>query len=99
MGFHYSDRSAQLAAEAEARAQRERKAKEVAIHNVAARVAMIVIDEVNRVVVRPGPAAEERECYEMAQEIRDTDERLTNLIADILKVAIDENQFSPPAAA
>lgn len=62
-------------------------------NEVAARISMVVIDEINRVIVRPGPCAEERECYQMAQEIRDRDERLTELIASVLKIAIRERQF------
>lgn len=91
MGFSYANRQEQLKHEAAMRASRaEADAK---FERVASKIAMITIDHVNRVVVRPGPAAEERECYEMAQEIRDTDEALTNLIMDILKIAKKEGEL------
>ena len=98
MGFAYRTREEVLLAEENARLRRkaEADADKAKLHDVAARISMLVIDHINRIVVRPGPTAEERECYEMAQEIRDTDEQLTNLVADVLKIAIDEDQLPCP---
>ncbi len=91
MGFNYHNRADRLKHEAELRDAR--KEIDERRNNLAARIAMVVIDHVVSIVVRPGPMAEERECYEMAQEIRDRDESLTNLISDILKIAKEEGQF------
>jgi hypothetical protein len=91
MGFSYRNREERLAHEANIRAAR--KAADEKRNNLASKIAMMTIDHINRIVVRPGPVAEERECYEMAQEIRDSDETLTDLISAILKVAKDEGEF------
>lgn len=53
---------------------------------LANKIVMVMIDRINQVVVRPGPHPEERECYDMAQEIRDISPDLTKLVEQILKV-------------
>jgi hypothetical protein len=94
VGRSYPSRAAELRAEREARRRLEEQERiDQPCVEVAARISMAIIDEINRIVVRPGPHAEERECYQMAQEIRDNDERLTELVTEILRVAIRERQF------
>jgi len=88
MGYQYATRAEELAAEREAIRIREEYDANLAA--VAAKIAMVTIDTIVRIVIRPGPVAEERECYEMAQEVRDNDERLTNLILDVLNVSVEE---------
>lgn len=96
MGMSYAARAEMR--QREERAVRDRQKlieadrAEKALHDLAAKITMIVIDEINRVIVRPGPVAEERECYEMAQEVRDHDEQLTNLVADIIRIAVKERK-------
>ena len=88
MGYQYATRAEELTAEREAIRIREEYDANLAA--VAAKIAMVTIDTIVRIVIRPGPVAEERECYEMAQEVRDNDERLTNLILDVLNVSVGE---------
>lgn len=58
---------------------------------IADKVVMAVIDKLIADIVRPGPTPEERECYEMAQEIRDMVPELTELVEKIIKVAAEES--------
>jgi hypothetical protein len=37
---------------------------------IAAKIVMAVVDKIVKDIVRPGPDPEERECYEMAGEVR-----------------------------
>lgn len=37
---------------------------------IAAKIVMAVVDKVVADIIRPGPSPEERECYEMAGEVR-----------------------------
>ena len=57
---------------------------------LADKIVMAVVDEIANAIVRPGPKPEERECYVMAQELRDHSGSLKNLVAAILKVDEDE---------
>lgn len=94
MGRSYDSRAERLADERRIRIELDAQEKiDKPYIEVAERVAMVVIDQINNVIVRPGPVAEERECYQMAQEVRDHGEKLTQLIFDVLKVAIRERQF------
>lgn len=75
--------------------QAERAALEIAQADLervkfASKIAMVVVDHINDRVIRPGPLAEERECYSMAQELHDIKPELVALIARIIKVQEDE---------
>jgi hypothetical protein len=65
-------------------AEREKRMK------LADKITMVLVDRINQVVVRPGPDPEERECYDMAQEIRDISPDLAALVEKILKVSETE---------
>lgn len=79
----YNRRMAAEAAEAEALVVAKRMA-------LADKIVMAVVDEVANAIVRPGPKPEERECYVMAQELRDHSGSLKELVAAILKIEADE---------
>lgn len=53
---------------------------------LAAKIVMIVVDKIIADIVRPGPVAEERECYEMAGEVRALIPELENLAKRIIDV-------------
>ena len=53
---------------------------------LAAKIVMAVIDKIVNEVVRPGPVPEERECYEMAGEIRALVPALEALAKQIIDV-------------
>lgn len=57
---------------------------------LADKIVMAVVDRVAADIIRPGPKPEERECYVMAQELRDHTEHLRELVAGILKVEAEE---------
>lgn len=57
---------------------------------LADKIVMAVIDKIAADIIRPGPKPEERECYVMAQELRDLGESLSILVSDILKVSTEE---------
>lgn len=53
---------------------------------LAAKIVMAVVDKIVADVVRPGPVAEERECYEMAGELRAAVPDLEDIAKAILDV-------------
>lgn len=54
-----------------AKQERDEKARVAdARHKLAAKIVMAIVDRVVLDIVRPGPLPEERECYEMAGELR-----------------------------
>lgn len=57
---------------------------------LADKLVMVLVDRINQVVVRPGPDPEERECYDMAKEIRDLSPELAVLVSKVLKVNEEE---------
>ena len=69
------------------RANAEEKAKRMVL---ADKIVMAVVDEIANAIIRPGPKPEERECYVMAQELRDHTAPLKELVAAILKVEAEE---------
>lgn len=84
MGFSYSSEAERHEKAAALEAQhRERKDARVLVAN---KIAMVVIDLVSNNVIRPGPMAEERECYEMSQELRDMNPQIVDLILKIIDV-------------
>jgi hypothetical protein len=52
---------------------------------VANKIATALIDRINAEIIRPGPKPEERECYVVAQELRDLTPQLAQLVVQILK--------------
>lgn len=70
-------RSRQIKAE---QADQERRAR------FAAKIVMAVVDKVVNDIVRPGPVPEERECYEMAAEMRALVPELESLVIAIIAV-------------
>lgn len=63
------------------------KAERMALAN---KIVMAVVDKIAADIIRPGPKPEERECYVMAQELRETSTELAVLVSDILKVEAEE---------
>lgn len=51
---------------------------------LANKIAMVVIDHISAAIIRPGPKPEERECYIVAQELRDATSEITRRIAEVL---------------
>lgn len=58
--------------------------------SLAKKIVQAVVDRINLEIVRPGPKPEERECYVMAQELRDSSPGLEELVSAILKVEDEE---------
>jgi hypothetical protein len=57
---------------------------------LADKITMVIIDRVVADIIRPGPVAEERECYDMAKEMRDAAPRISEIVAGVLKVEREE---------
>jgi hypothetical protein len=53
---------------------------------VADKIVMAITDRICSDLIRPGPKPEERECYVMAQELRDMRNELTALVRAVLDV-------------
>jgi hypothetical protein len=94
MGYSYSNAtSKEIKAWENERIERNRQVverKNEERMKLADKIAMVLVDRINQVVVRPGPDPEERECYDMAKEIRDLSPELAVLVAKVLKVNEDE---------
>lgn len=73
--------------EAERAAQAAEAAKRMAL---ADKIVLAVVDRVSADIIRPGPKPEERECYVMAQELREHSAHLKELVAAILAVEAKE---------
>lgn len=59
---------------------------------LADKITMALVDEIANAIIRPGPKPEERECYVMAQELRDHTLPLSQLVAAILKIDEEEDE-------
>jgi hypothetical protein len=59
---------------------------------LADKIVMAVVDKIAADIIRPGPVAEERECYVMAQELREHTAPLVKLVTHILRVAEVEDE-------
>ncbi len=51
---------------------------------LAIKMAEVVIDRINAEIIRPGPDPEERECYDVARELRGFTAEIGDLIYKIL---------------
>ncbi len=59
---------------------------------LADKITMAIVDEIANAIIRPGPKPEERECYVMAQELREHGKSLAGLVAAILKIEDEEGE-------
>lgn len=57
---------------------------------VADKIIMALTDMICSDLIRPGPKPEERECYVMAQELRDMRNELADLVKKIIDVEMSE---------
>jgi hypothetical protein len=57
---------------------------------IADKIVMALTDRICSDLIRPGPKPEERECYVMAQELRDMHNDLAALVKAVLNV--EENE-------
>lgn len=96
MGFNYPQGRAPWEIEAAERRARINAAHETDRRVEARRMAladkitMAVVDEIANAIIRPGPKPEERECYVMAQELRDHAPGIKSLVAAILAVEAED---------
>jgi hypothetical protein len=82
MGISYSNERERC--ELNRRKEEELKARNDAKVAIANKIAMVVTDKICNDLIRPGPHPEERECYEVAQELRDMNAELVTLIVSVL---------------
>lgn len=71
-------------AEMQQRADQEAARIEAGRRKVAAQIVMAIVDKIVTDIVRPGPVPEERECYEVAGEVRAVVPELEALVAQII---------------
>jgi hypothetical protein len=57
---------------------------------LAKKIVLAVVDRISNDIIRPGPKPEERECYVMAEELREHSNDLHKLVAEILKIEEEE---------
>lgn len=82
MGSRYSNEDFRRA-ETERAIERSYAAKRMAL---ADKIVLAIVDKISNDIIRPGPKPEERECYVMAEELRNHSEELKILVMSILKV-------------
>lgn len=87
MGMYFGSAKERLAYEEERRLREDQAVAELddARRKFAAKIVMAVVDKIVTDIVRPGPVPEERECYEMAGEVRALVPDLEALVAKIIK--------------
>lgn len=62
------------------------KAVQDARKKLAKKIVMKVVDDIVADIIRPGPIAEERECYDMAAELRDLAPNLEIIVTEIINI-------------
>lgn len=70
----------------EAEQKRAAEAVELERKTMASKIVMAVVDKIVNEIIRPGPKPEERECYEMAGELRSLNLDLETLVKQIIDV-------------
>ncbi len=73
------------------KAAQEEKAVNDARKKLADRIVNVCIDTTVNQIIRPGPKPEERECYEMANELRAMKDQLIATVADVLRISEEED--------
>jgi hypothetical protein len=63
-----------------------RKLRDDARQELAAKIAMAIVDRIVGDIIRPGPKPEERECYVMAEELRAITPEIEALTRQIIDV-------------
>lgn len=63
-----------------------KKLRDDARQELAAKIAMAVVDRIVNEIIRPGPKPEERECYVMAEELRTITPDIEALARQIIDV-------------
>jgi hypothetical protein len=58
---------------------------------LASKIVTVCIDATVNQIIRPGPKPEERECYDMADELRAIKDKMIDLVADVLRVSEEED--------
>ena len=58
---------------------------------LAKKIVLAVVDRISADIIRPGPKPEERECYVMAEELREHSNDLHKLVAEIIKIEEEED--------
>lgn len=74
-----------------ARQGQETKARNAARKKLADRIVNVCIDATVNQIIRPGPKPEERECYEMANELRAMKEQMIQTVAEVLRISAKED--------
>lgn len=86
--LHFSSAADRKAYQAEMQQREDKEAARIedGRRELAAKIVMAVVDKIVNEVVRPGPVPEERECYEMAGEVRALSSKLEELTKRILDI-------------
>lgn len=93
MGFNFTNN---FAAEEYARKQATQKGLATKERNrdrkkLADRIVNVCIDATVNQIIRPGPKPEERECYEMANELRAIKAQMVATVEEVLRISDEED--------
>lgn len=58
---------------------------------LADKIVTVCIDTTITQIIRPGPTPEERECYDVANELRAIKDQLVTLVAEVLRISDAED--------
>jgi hypothetical protein len=87
MGHSYTSQDFDRARSESALKGAETKARK----KLADRIVNVCIDTTVNQIIRPGPKPEERECYEVANELRAIKDQMVDLVAEILRISAEED--------
>ena len=60
-------------------------------NKLAGKIVSVCIDATVNEIIRPGPKPEERECYEMADELRAIKDQMIDLVSEVLRISDEED--------
>jgi hypothetical protein len=93
MGFNFTNnfQAEEYARKMAAQKGQETKARNRDRKKLADRIVNVCIDQTVNMIIRPGPKPEERECYEMANELRAIKEQMVETVAEVLRISDEED--------
>ncbi len=68
-----------------------KSARTKARNKLANKIVTVCIDTTINQIIRPGPKPEERECYEMADELRTIKQQMIELVSEVLRISYEED--------
>lgn len=93
MGFNFENKAEEITHNRQMGALQGQRTKlqNQARRRLADRIVNVCIDTTVNQIIRPGPKPEERECYEMANELRELKTQMIDLVTEVLRISEEED--------